>query len=71
MGRRTAFRNFCLFIISCLALMLLVVAPVRSQQMQSLQQFETEKREIEKIEGRRQLARQMGGEERVARVQEP
>ena len=33
--------------------MLLVVAPVRSQQMQSLQQFETEKREIEKIVERR------------------
>jgi hypothetical protein len=49
MGRRTAFRNSCPFIISCLTLTLLVVAPVRSQQMQSLQQFETEKREIEEF----------------------
>ena len=53
MGRRTAFRNSRPFVISCLALTLLVVAPIRSQKMPSLQQFETEKREIEELVERR------------------
>ena len=53
MGRRTAFRNSCPFIISCLTLTLLVGVPVKSQQMQSLQQFETDKREIEEVVERR------------------
>jgi len=53
MGRRTAFRNSCPFTISCLTLTLLVVAPTRSQQMRSLQQFEIEKREIKELVERR------------------